>query len=125
MQGLLLVLLGCRRCLLLAHGAGFAAVGALLGFAAGLHGLTAFFAGKDCHDLPPDQIETPGNAALRPGGPQTNDHYLTVTTKDEKWLVLVGRPALAASPWQARRPAPPSYFHVKMQPNGGTGFQPV
>jgi hypothetical protein len=27
----------------------------------------------------------------------TNDHFLTDTTKDEKWLVLVGRPSLAAS----------------------------
>jgi hypothetical protein len=26
----------------------------------------------------------------------TNDHFLTDTTKDEKWLVLVGRPSLAA-----------------------------
>ena len=34
----------------------------------------------------------------------TNDHFLTVTTKDEKWLVLVGRPSLAASRWRARRP---------------------
>jgi hypothetical protein len=25
-----------------------------------------------------------------------NDHFLTDTTKDEKWLVLVGRPSLAA-----------------------------
>jgi len=37
----------------------------------------------------------------------------TDTTKDEKWLVLVGRPSLAASRWRARRPAPPSYFHIK------------
>ncbi|MBM4300675.1 MAG: hypothetical protein FJ121_03960 [Deltaproteobacteria bacterium] len=43
----------------------------------------------------------------------TNDHCLTATTKDEKWLVLVGRPSLAASGWRARRPAPPSYFHIK------------
>jgi hypothetical protein len=27
----------------------------------------------------------------------TNDHFLTDTTKDEKWLVMVGRPSLAAS----------------------------
>jgi hypothetical protein len=26
----------------------------------------------------------------------TNDHCLTDTTKDEQWLVLVGRPSLAA-----------------------------
>ena len=26
----------------------------------------------------------------------TNDHFLTDTTKDNKWLVLVGRPPLAA-----------------------------
>jgi hypothetical protein len=26
----------------------------------------------------------------------TNDHFLADTTKDEKWLVLVGRPSLAA-----------------------------
>jgi hypothetical protein len=26
----------------------------------------------------------------------TNDHFLTDTTKDEKWLGLVGRPSLAA-----------------------------
>ena len=26
----------------------------------------------------------------------TNDHFLTDTTKDEKWLVLVGQPSLAA-----------------------------
>jgi hypothetical protein len=25
-----------------------------------------------------------------------NDHFLTDTTKDEKWLVSVGRPSLAA-----------------------------
>jgi hypothetical protein len=37
----------------------------------------------------------------------------TDTTKDEKWLVLVGRPSLAASRWRALRPAPPSYFHTK------------
>ena len=43
----------------------------------------------------------------------TNDHCLTATTKDEKWLVLVGRPSLAASGWRARRPAPLSYFHIK------------
>jgi len=43
----------------------------------------------------------------------TKDHFLTATTKDEKWLVMVGRPSLAASGWRARRPAPPSYFHRK------------
>ena len=26
----------------------------------------------------------------------TNDHFLTDTTTDEKWLVMVGRPSLAA-----------------------------
>jgi hypothetical protein len=26
----------------------------------------------------------------------TNNHFLTDTTKDEKWLVLVGRPSLPA-----------------------------
>ena len=36
----------------------------------------------------------------------TNDHLLTDTLNDEKWLVLVGRPSLAASRWRARRPAP-------------------
>jgi hypothetical protein len=45
----------------------------------------------------------------------TNEHFLTDTTKDDKWLVLVGRPSLAASRWRARRPAPPSYFHIKEQ----------
>jgi hypothetical protein len=44
-----------------------------------------------------------------------NDHFLTDTTKDEKWLVLVGRPPLAASHWRALRPAPPSYFHINLQ----------
>ena len=39
--------------------------------------------------------------------------FPTDTTKDEKWLVLVGRPSLAASRWRARRPAPPGYFHIK------------
>jgi hypothetical protein len=47
----------------------------------------------------------------------TNDYFLTDTTKDEKWLVLVGRPSLAASRWRARRPAPPSYFHIKLPSN--------
>jgi hypothetical protein len=45
-----------------------------------------------------------------------NDHFLTDTTKDEKCMVLVGRPSLAASRWRARRPAPLSYFHIKVQP---------
>jgi hypothetical protein len=44
---------------------------------------------------------------------QTNDHFLRDTTKDKKWLVLVGRPSLAAYRGRARRPAPPSYFHIK------------
>ena len=50
----------------------------------------------------------------------TNDHFLTDTTKDEKWLVLVGRPSLAAlsvggrgRPPHSRRPAPPGDFHIK------------
>jgi hypothetical protein len=43
----------------------------------------------------------------------TKDHFLTASTKDEKWLVLVGRPSLAASGWRARRPAPLGYFHIK------------
>jgi hypothetical protein len=51
-------------------------------------------------------------------GSYTNDHFLTDTTKDEKWLVLVGRPSLAASRWRARRPAPPSPFHIKEQSKG-------
>ena len=33
----------------------------------------------------------------------------------EKWLVLVGRPSLAAFRWRARRPAPPSYFPKKLR----------
>jgi hypothetical protein len=33
-------------------------------------------------------------------------------TGAENPLVLVGRPSLAASRWRARRPAPPSYFHL-------------
>src|SRR5450759_3133827 len=45
----------------------------------------------------------------------TNGHFLADTTKDEKWLVLVGRPSLAASRWQARRPAPPSNFPINAQ----------
>ena len=47
----------------------------------------------------------------------TNDHFLTDTTKDEKWLVLVGRPSLAASRWraEARPTAPPSYFPIKLR----------
>ena len=53
----------------------------------------------------------------RDGGFHTNDHFLTETTKDEKWLVLVGRPSLAAFRWRARRPAPPGYFHIKVQSN--------
>ena len=28
--------------------------------------------------------------------PILNDHFLAATTKDEKWMVLVGRPSLAA-----------------------------
>ena len=46
-----------------------------------------------------------------------NDHFLTDITKDEKWLVLVGRPSLAASRWRARRPTPLSYFHINLQTN--------
>jgi hypothetical protein len=34
-----------------------------------------------------------------------HDHFLTDTTKDEKWLVLVERPSLAASRWQALIPS--------------------
>jgi hypothetical protein len=30
------------------------------------------------------------------GGFHTNDHFLTYAIKDEKWLVLVERPSLAA-----------------------------
>jgi hypothetical protein len=36
----------------------------------------------------------------------TNDHFLTDTTKDEKWLGLVGRPSLAAI-WVGGRGRPP------------------
>jgi hypothetical protein len=43
----------------------------------------------------------------------TKDHFLTDTTKDEKWLVLAGRPSQAAWGWRARRLAPPIYFHIK------------
>jgi hypothetical protein len=45
----LLFLLG-RRGLLFAHGAGLAAGRALLGFAARIHRIAAFLAGKDGHD---------------------------------------------------------------------------
>jgi hypothetical protein len=55
----------------------------------------------------------------------TNDHFLTDTTKHETYRLRVGRPSLAASAWQARRPAPPSYFHINKQSNGGTGVLPV
>ena len=49
----------------------------------------------------------------------TNDHFLTDTTKDEKWLVLVGRPSLAVYRWRARRSAPSSYFHKAfLSPDG-------
>ena len=51
-------------------------------------------------------------ACGRYGSFYTNGHFLVDTMKDEKWLVLVGRPSLAASRWRARRPAPPSYFHI-------------
>jgi hypothetical protein len=54
-------------------------------------------------------------AAPIAGMSHINDHFLTDTTKDEKWLVLVGRPSLAASRWRALRPAPPSYFHINEQ----------
>ena len=40
----------------------------------------------------------------------TKDHFLTASTKDEKWLVLVGRPSLAASRWRARRFRPTGLF---------------
>jgi hypothetical protein len=48
----------------------------------------------------------------RISGTHAKDHCLSDTTKDEKWLVLVGRPSLAALRWRARRPAPLdiSYF---------------
>ena len=69
---------------------------------------------KNCHDLPfGDKIPEPGAGR----GSHTNDHFLTDTTKDEKWLLLVGRPSLAASRWRAQRPAPPSSFHIKPQLN--------
>jgi hypothetical protein len=42
----------------------------------------------------------------------TNDQFLSDTKKDEKRLVLVGRPSLAASRWRARRPAPLIYFQI-------------
>jgi len=42
----------------------------------------------------------------------TNDQFLSDTKKDEKWLVLVGRPSLAASRWRARRPTPLIYFQI-------------
>jgi len=45
----------------------------------------------------------------------TNDHFFADTTKDEKRVVVVGRPSLAACRWRARRPAPPNYFHIKEQ----------
>jgi hypothetical protein len=38
---------------LFAHGAGLTAGRAFLGFAAGVHLIAAFFAGKYCHGLPP------------------------------------------------------------------------
>ena len=50
---------------------------------------------------------------MRPFSFYTNGHFLADATKDEKWLVLVGRPSLAASGWRARRPAPLGYFHIK------------
>jgi hypothetical protein len=53
-----------------------------------------------------------GQKFLAMAGFYTNDHFLGDTTKDEKWLMLVGRPSLAASRWRARRPAPPRYFHT-------------
>jgi len=38
---------------------------------------------------------------------RTNGYFLTDTTKNVKWLLLVGRPSLAAaSRRRARRPAP-------------------
>jgi hypothetical protein len=64
--GLLLVLLGCRRRLLLAHAAGFTAGRAFFGFAARVHLIAAFFARKDSHGVPPDQFDPPYIAAPRP-----------------------------------------------------------
>jgi hypothetical protein len=55
----------------------------------------------------------------------TNDHFLTETTKDGKWLVLVGRPSLAVYRWRARRSAPSSYFHKAfLSPDGSSKGQP-
>src|SRR5665811_390971 len=62
---------------------------------------------------PVDGRNVPAGACPQDQADYTNDHFLTDTTKDEKWLVLVGRPSLAAFRWRARRPAPPSYFHIK------------
>ena len=44
-----------------------------------------------------------------------NGHFLTDPPEDEKWLLLVGRPSLAASRWRARRIVPPSYLHMKIE----------
>jgi hypothetical protein len=49
-QGLLLSLLGRRRGLHFTHGAGLAAGRTFLGFAARVHFIAAFFAGKNSHD---------------------------------------------------------------------------
>jgi hypothetical protein len=63
----------------------------------------------------PTQPPVGADPCVRPRSAQyTNNHFLTDTTKDEKWLVLVGRPSLAASRWRALRPAPPSFFHIKI-----------
>jgi hypothetical protein len=65
----LLRLLGRRRGLNFAHGAGLTAGRAFLGFAARVHLIAAFFAGKNSHGLPPDQFEPPCIAASRPERP--------------------------------------------------------
>ena len=65
--------------------------------------------------LPDDAFRL--GVSLANGTSYTNDHFLPDRTKDEKWLVLVGRPSLAASRWRARRPAPPSYFHINAPSN--------
>jgi hypothetical protein len=43
----------------------------------------------------------------------TNNHFFTDTTKDEKWLVLVGRPSLAASPRRPPEARPTELFSYK------------
>ena len=44
----------------------------------------------------------------------TKDHFLTDTTKDEKWLVLVGRPSLAASELAGTEARPTELFSYKV-----------